>query len=165
MATFQGKSTRDSASSPPKQKTQPEPGERQRFLASLKGAVKTADKKREAATGRVQTRRLTRSQFERSVQELRHIDMPFQANLPEYPLNDGFTTVAKGQQVSANQLETHYMPVVLAGGGFKHGQHLAFDRKDNYPLPNLFVSILQRMGMPIEKFVTSTSTMRGLEMS
>ena len=24
------------------------------------------------------------------------------------------------------------MPVVLAGGGFQHGQHLAFDRGDNY---------------------------------
>jgi hypothetical protein len=53
VATFQGKATRDRASSPPKQKTQPEPGEGQRFLASLKGTVKTAYKKREAARGAV----------------------------------------------------------------------------------------------------------------
>lgn len=56
------------------------------------------------------------------------------------------------------------MPVLLAGGGFRHGQHLAFDQKNNYPLPNLYVSILQRMGMPVDTFATSTGTMTGLEM-
>ena len=39
------------------------------------------------------------------------------------------------------------MPVLLAGGGFEHGQHLAFDQKRNYPLPNLFVSLLQQLGL------------------
>ena len=56
------------------------------------------------------------------------------------------------------------MPVIFAGGGFKHGQHLAFDPKRNYPLPNLFVSMLQRMGIEADKFASSTGTMRGLEM-
>ena len=55
------------------------------------------------------------------------------------------------------------MPILLAGGGFKHGQHLAFDPKNNYPLPNLFVSMLQRMSIETDKFATSTGTMRGLE--
>ncbi len=65
---------------------------------------------------------------------------------------------------NASAHDTKNMPVVFAGGGFKHGQHLAFDRQDNYPLPNLYVSILQRMGLPYDRFVTGTSTMRGLEM-
>jgi hypothetical protein len=55
------------------------------------------------------------------------------------------------------------MPILLAGGGFKHGQHLAFDQKNNYPLPNLFVSMLQRMGIETDRFASSTGTMRGLE--
>jgi hypothetical protein len=55
------------------------------------------------------------------------------------------------------------MPVVLAGGGFRHGQNLAFDTSNNYPLPNLFVSMLQRMGIEAERFASSTGTMRGLE--
>jgi hypothetical protein len=55
------------------------------------------------------------------------------------------------------------MPVLFAGGGFKHGQHLAFDRENNYPLPNLFVSMLQRMGIEDGKFASSTGPMRGLE--
>ena len=54
------------------------------------------------------------------------------------------------------------MPVLFAGGGFKHGQHLAFDQKRNYPLPNLFVSMLQNMGMEIDQFMSSTGTMTGL---
>jgi hypothetical protein len=59
---------------------------------------------------------------------------------------------------------TTNMPVLLAGGGFRHGQHLAFDRERNYPLPNLFVSMLQRMGLKADRFASSTGTMRGLEM-
>ena len=55
------------------------------------------------------------------------------------------------------------MPILLAGGGFKHGQHLAFDPKNNYPLPNLFVSMLQRMSIETDKFASSTGSMRGLE--
>jgi hypothetical protein len=57
------------------------------------------------------------------------------------------------------------MPILLAGGGFKHGQHLAFDSERNYPLPNLFVSMLQRMGIEEDRFASSTGTMRGLEMA
>ena len=66
---------------------------------------------------------------------------------------------------NASAHDTKNMPVVFAGGGFKHGQHLAFDRQDNYPLPNLYVSILQRMGLPYDRFVTGSGTMRGLEMA
>jgi hypothetical protein len=55
------------------------------------------------------------------------------------------------------------MPILFAGGGFRHGQHLAFDRERNYPLPNLFVSMLQRLGIEESKFASSTGTMRGLE--
>ncbi len=58
---------------------------------------------------------------------------------------------------------TTNMPVMLAGGGFRHGLHLAFDRDRNYPLPNLFVSLLQRMGLSVDRFASSTGTLRGLE--
>lgn len=54
------------------------------------------------------------------------------------------------------------LPMLLVGGGFKHAGHLAFDNQKNYPLPNLYVSMLQRMGLPVDKFATSTGTMRGL---
>ncbi len=65
---------------------------------------------------------------------------------------------------NANTHVTTNMPTIFAGGGFKHGQHLAFDTQHNYPLPNLFVSMLQRMGLETDKFASATGTMRGLEM-
>jgi len=58
---------------------------------------------------------------------------------------------------------TNVMSMLVAGGGFRHGQHLAFNTSNNYPLPNLFVSVLQRMGIETERFASSTGTMRGLE--
>lgn len=63
----------------------------------------------------------------------------------------------------ANAHTCFNMPMILAGGGFKHGQHLAFDTQRNYPLPNLYVSMLQRMGIESDKFSSSTGTMRGLD--
>ncbi|MGH7956350.1 MAG: DUF1552 domain-containing protein, partial [Opitutaceae bacterium] len=65
----------------------------------------------------------------------------------------------------ANTHVTTNMPAIFAGGGFRHGQHLAFDTAHNYPLPNLFVSMLQRMGIDEDRFASSTGTMRGLEMT
>lgn len=63
----------------------------------------------------------------------------------------------------ANAHSTTNLPTLLAGGGFRHGQHLAFDRGRNEPLPNLFVSMLQRLGIEETSFGPSTGTMRGLE--
>jgi hypothetical protein len=65
---------------------------------------------------------------------------------------------------NASNHDNRNMPVLLGGGGFQHGQHLAFDQKNNYPLPNLYVSLLQRLGLEDDQFATSTGTFRGLEM-
>ncbi|MBL8796104.1 MAG: DUF1552 domain-containing protein [Planctomycetia bacterium] len=55
------------------------------------------------------------------------------------------------------------LPVLLAGGGFKHGQHLAFNPNNPPPLSNLYVSMLQRLGIETDKFGSSTGTLTGLE--
>jgi Protein of unknown function (DUF1552) len=55
------------------------------------------------------------------------------------------------------------MPVLLAGGGFKHGQHLAFDPNSPTPLSNLFVTMLQRLGIEADKFGSNSGTLTGLE--
>jgi hypothetical protein len=64
---------------------------------------------------------------------------------------------------SANSHSNVNLPVLLAGGGFRHGRHLAFDTENNYPLSNLWVSMLQRLELEVDAFSTSTGTMRGLE--
>lgn len=66
---------------------------------------------------------------------------------------------------SANSHSNLNLPVLLAGGGFRHGQHLAFDVQNNYPLTNLFVSMLQRLGVEANEFSTGRGTLRGLEMA
>ncbi len=74
------------------------------------------------------------------------------------------TMVVYGSNLgNANTHVTTNLPVLFAGGGFRHGQHLAFDTTNNYPLPNLFVSMLQRLGIETDRFATSTGTFRGLE--
>ncbi len=64
---------------------------------------------------------------------------------------------------SANAHSNDNLPVLLAGGGFKHGQHLAFDRKSNQNLATLYVSLLQRMGLEAGSFAGASGTLRGLE--
>lgn len=76
------------------------------------------------------------------------------------------TSVLYGSNLgNASSHDTKNMPMLLLGGGYKHGQHLAFDEKQNYPLPNLYVSVLQRLGIEANKFASSTGTMRGLELA
>jgi hypothetical protein len=64
---------------------------------------------------------------------------------------------------NASSHDNRNMPVLVAGGGFRHGQHLAFDRQNNHPLPNLYVSLLQQTGLEQDRFATGTTTMKGLE--
>lgn len=55
------------------------------------------------------------------------------------------------------------LPILLAGGGFRHGQHLAFDADNPPPLSNLYVTMLQRLGIDADTFGTSTGTLAGME--
>lgn len=66
---------------------------------------------------------------------------------------------------SANAHSNVNLPVLLAGGGFKHAGHLAFDKKNNYPLSNLYLSMLHRLGIEADSFATSKGTMTGLELA
>ncbi len=59
---------------------------------------------------------------------------------------------------NANSHDWHNLPMMLAGGGFKHGQHLAFDAKNNIPMSNLFVQMLQRMSIESDAFGSSTAS-------
>lgn len=62
----------------------------------------------------------------------------------------------------ANTHDNTNLPILLAGGGFHHGQHLAFDRDANTPLCNLFLSMLQRMDVEVDAFGSSTGSLAGL---
>jgi len=64
---------------------------------------------------------------------------------------------------NANAHATANLPLILAGGGYRHPGHLAFDEKRNEPLANLFVTMLRRFGLEAESFATSTGSLRGLD--
>ena len=55
------------------------------------------------------------------------------------------------------------MPVLLAGGGFKHGAAPRLRPEKRPAACNLYVSMLQRLGIEVDKFGSSTGTLKGLE--
>ncbi|MEM6688560.1 MAG: DUF1552 domain-containing protein [Planctomycetota bacterium] len=64
---------------------------------------------------------------------------------------------------NASSHDNRNLPTMLFGGQFNHGQHLQFDSTNNESLANLYVSMLQRLGLPVDQFgTTGLSTMRGL---
>lgn len=76
------------------------------------------------------------------------------------------TSVIYGTSLgNGNSHANNNLPVLIAGGGFRHAQHLALGGNHDYPLPNLFVSVLQRLGVETDRFASSTGTMRGLELA
>jgi hypothetical protein len=56
---------------------------------------------------------------------------------------------------NASSHDATNLPILVAGGGFKHAGHLAHDPKNPPPLCNLWVQVLQKLGLEVEKFGTS----------
>jgi hypothetical protein len=75
------------------------------------------------------------------------------------PLLDRTTVFHASNLGNASAHTCDNLPILLAGGGYKHAGHVAFDRKDNKPLSNLFVRILHQLGVELEKFGSSTGTL------
>jgi len=66
------------------------------------------------------------------------------------------TSVLFGSNLgNANAHDWKNLPALMAGGGFNHGQHIALDKDNNTPLCNLFVSMLQKSGIDIDRFGSS----------
>jgi hypothetical protein len=78
-------------------------------------------------------------------------------------LLDRTTILVTSNLGSGNSHSNKDLPVLLAGGGFKHGQHLAF-APGSTPLCNLYVSVLSQLGFKDQSFGTSTGTLKGLEL-
>ena len=59
------------------------------------------------------------------------------------------------------------LPLILAGGGFRHGEHKAYpaEARKRMPLSNLYLSMLQRFGLETDRFSMSTGMLSGLELT
>ncbi|NNE92738.1 MAG: DUF1552 domain-containing protein [Verrucomicrobiales bacterium] len=83
-------------------------------------------------------------------------------------ISDGDSTLLEKTMVlfgsgmaNANSHTNKNLPVILAGGGFKHGEYREFPREglNCQPLCNLYVNLLQRFGVEVESFGTSTGAL------
>lgn len=65
---------------------------------------------------------------------------------------------------NASSHSNRNLPLILAGGGFRHGEHKAYNQQKSRKIPacNLYVSMLQRFGLETNRFGTSTGTLQGL---
>ena len=63
------------------------------------------------------------------------------------------TSVLFGSNLgNANAHHACNLLVLLAGGGFKHGQYVTHDQSDNIPLSNLFVTMLSKVEIETKSF-------------
>ncbi len=60
---------------------------------------------------------------------------------------------------NANSHNPANLPIIFAGGGFDHGRFIAHDQNNNAPLCNLFVTMLNKMGVETDSFGQSTGAM------
>jgi hypothetical protein len=77
----------------------------------------------------------------------------------EGTLLDHTVLLLGGSQISSHSGKS--FPMLLAGGkqlGFKHGQHLKW-KGDEKPASNLYLTILQQLGCPVESFKESTGVL------
>jgi hypothetical protein len=146
---------------PPKKQPRPEAEARKEFLTALGKPLIGVEREIRKLFGRVQTRRLTRREYEHTLHDLLGVDLPLQNLLPEDPASHGFETVADGQQLSHFNLAAYldaaddalnaafariregdktfsktYTPADLArkGGGNYRGPDLRDGRSISWPL-------------------------------
>ncbi|MFG0267400.1 MAG: DUF1552 domain-containing protein [Rhodopirellula sp. JB055] len=73
------------------------------------------------------------------------------------PLLDQTAVMFGSNLGNASAHDWRNLPILLAGGGYRHGQYVAHDAANNTPLCNLYVELAQRMGLEIDAFGSSTS--------
>ncbi len=77
------------------------------------------------------------------------------------------TSILFGCGMATGGHSTKNLPLLLAGGGFKHGEHKIYpeEKGKRVPAANLLLSILQNHGVETDRFGTSAGTLTGLERS
>ncbi|MEO0414160.1 MAG: DUF1552 domain-containing protein [Verrucomicrobiota bacterium] len=73
------------------------------------------------------------------------------------PLLDKTTVLFGSNLGNASSHNSTNLPIIVAGGGLKHGGYVAHDAKENTPFANLFVTLAQNMGVEIDQFGSSTA--------
>jgi hypothetical protein len=100
------------------------------------------------------------NQFARFIGKLKEVREPNGQSLL-----DSTSALFGSGMSNANSHSNRDLPIVLAGGGFKHGEHRHYARRGRHstPLCNLYLSMLQNFGIEIDRFNTSGGTLTGFE--
>lgn len=99
---------------PPKDSSDVSSSELREFLTTASGWLREHQEDQWEQQGRVQGRRLTNLQLERSLHDVLGIDIPLASLMPEEQRNASFTNVANFQPMSHFQLEQHLKVVDAA---------------------------------------------------
>ena len=81
----------------------------------------------------------------------------------EESLLDRTTLFFSSNLGNASNHDVKNLPVLVAGGGFRHGQHLTLGTTGAPPLCNLYVSFLQQLGLEVDTFASGTGRLSQLE--
>lgn len=102
------------------------------------------------------------NQFARFLAQLKSVQEPNGKTL----LDNSVVLFGSGMG-NASSHSNKNLPLILAGGGFRHGEHKSYFKDENHKVTStagdLFVSMLQRFGAETDRFGTATSTLTGLE--
>ena len=111
----------------------------------------------------VQIERYQMEQFARFIDKLKSIQEPER----DGNLLDSTMVLMGSGMGNANSHTNNDLPIILAGGGFRHGEFkkLPEANRKRIPLCNLYVSMLQQFGVETSQFGTSTGSLPGLEVA
>ena len=102
------------------------------------------------------------TQLARFLEQLKEVQEPNGKTL----LDNSMVLFGSGMG-NASSHSNKNLPLILAGGGFRHGEHKSCfkdeAKKKATPAGNLFVSMLQRFGLETDRFGLATTTLTGLE--
>lgn len=100
------------------------------------------------------------TQFSRFLTKLKNVIEPNGTTL----LDNTMALMGSGMS-NANSHSNRDLPILLAGGGFRHGEHKHYARfaKQSTPLCNLYLTMLQNFGLEINQYNTSSGTLSGFE--
>lgn len=114
-------------------------------------------------------------QSQKKLAELEKVDLQQMRLLSDLFASLAMTSTSDGQRLldqtmvlygsnlgDANVHNCTNLPILLAGGGLRHGHHRVYDSQHNKPLCNLFVTMLQRLGVETDRFASSSGTLSEL---
>ena len=84
------------------------------------------------------------------------IDKMKKSSEGEHSLLDRTSIFYASNLGNSSSHDNNNLPILLVGGGFRHAGHVAFDRKKNTLLSNLFVRMMHQVGIESKSFGAST---------